>query len=755
MTPCSRSVILLSGFAIAIACTMKERTQSLIVAQAAAAEAQPPLAVRAENEQFLRQYAETLRFTLGRPRGATVTPDGKAVLFLRSPPRSFVQSLYEFDCETRRERVLLTAEQILGGGEENLSAEEKARRERQRVATRGIVAYDLSKDGAKILAPLAGKLYVVDRATGKSSEVKSGVTGFPIDPVLSPDASMLACVRDGEVYVSNLASGAERKLTGGAGGTITNGAAEFVAQEEMGRYHGFWWSPDNKLIAYQQTDTAGVETFHIVDPTNPASEPNEWPYPRPGKKNASVKLGIVPVAGGETVWIKWDRENFPYLATVKWEENAPLSILVQNRLQTEAVLYRVDENTGATTELLRESDAAWLNLQQSCPHWLKDGRGFLWLTERTGEWSLELRSREGKLIRTLTPKGFGLLDLAGMDDERGIVYLSASDDPTQVHVYSMPLAGGKPQRLTSEPGMHSFAFGEQADVFLHGYALADGRAGTRVKRVLGQEIGELASVAEQPPFMPDLTFATVGKRDFRAVVIRPRTFDASKKYPLVVDVYGGPHSNTVNSSPRPYVLPQWLADQGFIVVSIDGRGTPRRGREWERVIKHNLIDAPLADQVDGLKALAAKFPEMDLSRVGIGGWSFGGYFSAMAVMRRPDVFKAGVAGAPVCSWEDYDTHYTERYMGLPDANKAGYRASNVLTYCKDLSVPLLIIHGTADDNVYFMHSLKMTEALFRAGKRFDFLPLAGFTHMVPDPEVTVRLESRIVTFFKEHLGNPR
>jgi dipeptidyl-peptidase-4 len=552
-----------------------------------------------------------------------------------------------------------------------------------------------------------------------------------------------------------LKSGAEQKLTSGAGGTITNGAAEFVAQEEMDRDHGYWWSPDNKFIAFQQTDTAGVEIFHIADPTRPESEPNQWPYPRPGKKNATVKLGIVPATGGETVWVNWDRKQYPYLATVKWEDKSPLTILVQNRLQTAEVLYRVDETTGATTELLRESDPAWINLQQSCPHWLKDGSGFLWLTERSGAWSLELRSRDGKLVRTLTPKGFGLLGLAGVDNERGLVYVAATDDPTQVHVYRVPLAGGKPERLTLEPGLHAFDFGEQADVYLHSYNLANGRAGTRVERSGGQSIGELKSVAEEPPFMPKMDVTTVGDRDFRALVIRPRSFDASKKYPVVVDVYGGPHANTVSAAPRGQVLPQWLADQGFIVVSIDGRGTPRRGREWERVIKHNLIEVPLTDQVDGLKALGAKYREMDLSRVGIGGWSFGGYFSAMAAMRRPDVFKAGVAGAPVCSWEDYDTHYTERYMGLPEANKSGYEASNVLTYCKDLSVPLLIIHGTSDDNVYFMHSLKMTEAIFRAGKRFEFLPLAGFTHMVPDPEVTVRLESRIAAFFKEHLGEPR
>ncbi|MEX2141463.1 MAG: DPP IV N-terminal domain-containing protein [Pirellulales bacterium] len=746
-------IVLFAGLTSVAGFTMQQTAQ-LADADDARADVHP-VAVQATNEEFLRQYAETYRFSLGRPRSATVTPDGSAVLFLRSQPRSFVQNLYEFDCRTRKERVLLTAEQVLGGGEETLSEEEKARRERQRLAARGIASFDLSKDGSKILVPLSGKLFVVERTSGKSREIKSSSSAFPIDPTFSPDASLLACVRDGEVFVTDLESGSERKITRGAGGAISNGTAEFVAQEEMSRHHGYWWSPDNKLFAYQQTDTVGVETFHIADPAKPESEPSEWPYPRPGKKNADVKLGIVPVAGGDTVWVTWDREKYPYLATVTWEENAPLTIVVQSRQQTDEIVYSVDHKTGATTELLNEYDIAWINLQQSCPCWLKDGSGFLWLTERSGEWSLELRSRDGKQVRTITPSGLGLLDLAGLDDDRGIVYFGAASDPTQVHLYSVPLAGGKPQRLTTEPGMHGYSFGEKADVYLHGYSLADGRTGLRVERSGGESIGELKSVAEEPPFLPTVELVTVGDDNFRGVIVRPRSFDRSKSYPVVVEVYGGPQANTVNAASRGYLLDQWLADQGFIVVSIDGRGTPRRSREWERTIKGNLIDVPLEDQVRGLKSLGKKFPEMDLSRVGIGGWSFGGYFSAMAVMRRPDVYKAGVAGAPVCSWEDYDTHYTERYLGLPAANQFGYESSNVLTYCKDLSVPLLIVHGTSDDNVYFMHSLKMTEALFRAGKEFEFLPLAGFTHMVPDPEVTVRLHSRIAAFFKQHLGEPR
>jgi dipeptidyl-peptidase-4 len=713
------------------------------------------IAIHAENEGFLQQYAETYRFTLGRPRGAQVTADGTAVLLLRSQPRSFVQDLYEFDCKSGGERVLLTADKILAGGEENLSAEEKAMRERLRLAARGIARYDLSDDGTKVLVPLSNRLFVVERATDKSSQIKSASAAFPLDPRLSPDGKKLACVRDGEVFVTELESAHERKITSGAGGTISNGTAEFAAQEEMDRMHGYWWSPDSRMIAYQQTDTAGLETFHILDPLHPEKEPNVWPYPRTGTKNAVVRLAIVSAGGGESVWADWDREKYPYLAKVVWEENSPLTILVQNRHQTEEILFAVDEKTGKLTELLRETDSAWINLQPESPKWLKDGSSFLWLTERTGEWSLELRSRDGNLTRTLTPKDFGLIDLAGVDDKRKLAYVTASTDPTQTHVYSIALNDGEPTQLTTEPGHHSFSFGKKADVYVHSFNLGDGKAGTRIERAGGKVIGELTSVAEEPPFMPKPELVTVGYRSFRAAVIRPRSFATGKKYPVIVSVYGGPHVTIVSSSPRGSLIQQWLADQGFIVVSIDGRGTPRRGREWERVIKGNLIDIPLEDQVAGLKALGEKFAEMDLSRVGITGWSFGGYFSAMAAMRRPDIYKAAVAGAPVCDFRDYDTHYTERYMGLPEENKAGYDVSSVVTWCKDLSVPLLIIHGTADDNVYFLHSLKMTEALFRAGKRFEFLPLAGFTHMVPEPNVTIRLNSRIAAFFKQHLGEPR
>jgi len=303
--------------------------------------------------------------------------------------------------------------------------------------------------------------------------------------------------------------------------------------------------------------------------------------------------------------------------------------------------------------------------------------------------------------------------------------------------------------------MHGATFARHHGAFVQFSDTLAGEIHALVRRADGSRIGELLSLAERPPIEVSLELTKAPTADaFRAAIVRPRTFDPARRYPVLVNVYGGPLSQTVTAARRAYLLRQWYADHGFIVVSIDGRGTPGRGRAWERAIKNNFIDKPLDDQVTALLSLAEKHKEMDLTRAGIWGWSFGGYFSAMALMRRPDVFRAGVAGAPVADFADYDTHYTERYLGLPEKNAAGYKACSVLTYCKDLARPLLIIHGTVDDNVYFMHSLKLTDALFRAGKNFEFLPLSSFTHMVPDPLVTDRIESRTLNFFLQHLAEP-
>ena len=724
-------------------------------------------ALAAPAEGFLEQYAATYRFRHGQPTSVTVTPDGREVLFLRSGPRSFVRDLYAFDVASGAERVLLTAEQILEGAEESLTAEEKARRERQRLAARGIAGFGLSNDGRRVLVPLSGRLFVVDRDSRKVRELESAA-GAPVDPRFSPDGSKVAAVRGGDLYVLDVAAGTERRLTTSASETLESGLAEFVAQEEMGRYEGYWWAPDGGTIAYQETDTASVERLYIGDPFTPEQAPQPWVYPRAGRANAKVRLGLVPVAGGATTWVRWDADRYPYLASVRWQANAPLTILVQNRTQTEELLLAVDPANGDTRTLHVERDRTWLNLDPDLPRWLPSGEGFLWSTERDGGWALELRDRTGGFVRTVVPVESGYRAFLRVDERRGVVYVLASPDPTEEHVLRASLReeGGEPRRLTAEPGVHTGVFAESgADVWVHTVQRPDGSVDTVVRRLDGREVGPLRSVTERPPFAPNLEITSVevdGRRHYAALV-RPRDFDERRRYPVIVYVYGGPHWNVVSTAGQRFLLHQWIADHGYVVVSIDGRGTPGRGRVWERALafaegvdgpRGDIVSVPLEDQAAVLKALGERSPELDLARVGVFGWSYGGTMAAMAVLRRPDVFRAAVAVAPVNDWRDYDTHYTERYLGLPDDNPAGYDRSAAATWAEKLDRPLLLMHGTADDNVYFFHSLKLVNALFRAGRPFEFVPLVGFTHSVPDPLMTVRIYDRLVAFFDERLRAP-
>ncbi|MBI1829963.1 MAG: DPP IV N-terminal domain-containing protein [Planctomycetes bacterium] len=725
-----------------------------------AAVAQPAQQELAVDTTYLRTLAQTRSFQLGRPVRPHPTPDGQAVLFLRSAPRSSKLSLFEFDVPSGKTRELLTPEQLLKGAEEKLSPEEKAARERMRVSVGGFANFQLNHDGSLILLSLSGRLYTVERSTRTVTELKTG-KGFLLDPKFSPDGKKVSYVRDHDVFVLDLASQKEIRVTSGGAAPVEHGVAEFVAQEEMGRFTGYWWSPDSDRIVYQETDHADVEVWHVADPIHPGAAPTPFYYPRPGKNNAKVKLGLVPVGASKdpkTVWIDWDREKFPYLATVRWVKNAPLCLTVQSRDQRELVLLQADIRSGATKTLLTETSTTWVNLRQEVPRWLPAGDGFLWASERDDLPRLELRGRDGKLRRVVVPAELGYQGLVSVDKEGAEIIINASANPTESRLYRVSIKDpfGEAEAITKTPGMHAAAFSADHRLSVVTSRTMDGMPTSRVFGKDGKLAGELPSVAENPQRKPTVELVQVGtkERKFHAAVVWPRDYDAKKKYPVIVDVYGGPHHIHVLATQTRWLLDQWYADQGFIVVAVDGRGTPGRGAEWERAIYQMFGSIPLDDQVAGLKALGVKFPAMDLKRVGIDGWSFGGYMSALAVMRRPNVFHAGVAGAPVCDWHDYDTHYTERYLGIPPKDAAAYKEGSILSYAADLKRPLMILHGTADDNVYFRHSLRMVDALFRAGKDFEMVPLSGLTHMVPDPLVMERLHGRIALFFQKHLGRP-
>ena len=741
---------------------MRHFTAAVLLLSSLMAFAKPPPAkpmTDRKTDTFLRQYSETRRFMSGRPVKPRITPDEKTILFLRAQPSSATQTLFAFDVATGTTKELLTPEALLKGAQEELSVEEKARRERMRVSARGFTTYDLSEDGERILVSLSGKLYLVERSSGKVTELKSG-PGV-IDPHFSPDGKQIAYVRDQDVFRIDLATNREQAVTQGGTEEKTHGLAEFVAQEEMRRYSGYWWSPDAKFIAYTESDTSGVEKFTIVDVMHPEKGSNTFPYPRPGKANAVVRLGVTPVTGGKTVWVDWDAKTYPYLATVMWKKGGPLTVLVQNRTQTEEQLLAVDPSTGKTRLLLTERDAAWVELEQDFPRWLEDGSGFLWYTERNGGPEVELRNADGSLARSWVKPDAGFRGLARFIDKDRTLYFHGDPNPTESYLWRVK-DGGAPERLSS--GLPAPAYEMPAAISKQGGLLVTVSQTDKlmpsylVLRPDGTRVGELPSVAVAPPFSPKTQFFQVGKEGFHASVTRPQNAKPGVKLPVIVYVYGGPTVTVVRHGMAENLLNQWLADQGFLIVKFDGRGTPLRTSSWQRVVKYDFATATLDDQIAALKALAEKVPEVDLSRVGIYGWSFGGYMAALGALKRPDVFKAAVAGAPVVDWLDYDTHYTERYLGLPQEHPEAYEKSSLLTYAQDPSkpiAPLLLIHGTADDNVYFFHTLKLSHALFLAGKPHDLLPLSGLTHMVPDPLVTTRLYTRMVEFLGDELGKPK
>jgi dipeptidyl-peptidase-4 len=461
-----------------------------------------------------------------------------------------------------------------------------------------------------------------------------------------------------------------------------------------------------------------------------------------------------------------------YLASVRWDKQGPLTIQVQDRRQQEILLLRVDPTTGKTKKLLDERDPAFTNLRQDMPQWLPRGRlgtvrddRFVWISEFGKAPGVELRRADGSLENMLVRADEGFISFVHADPDRHEVVYIASKDPTQAHVFVafgqlMPLntfpTTGKPKRLGEGEGFESVVFSENKQVFVLTRTSLDGMPRSIV-HTRDKCIGELPSVAEEPAFIPKATIEQVGGADgYYTTIVRPHDFDAKKKYPVVLDVYGGPHHLHVTKAMRNWLIPQWLADQGFIVVAVENRGTPGRGRDWERAIYGKFGSVPIDDQVKGLKLLAEKHPEMDLDRVGATGWSFGGYMAALAVLKRPDVFKAAVAGAPVTDWEDYDTHYTERYLGVLPDNKKAYEESSLLPLAPKLERPLLLVHGTADDNVYYRHTLRLTEALIRAGRDFEVLPLPGVTHMVSaDPTVFERYLTRASDFFRKHLNSTK
>jgi len=683
-------------------------------------------------DSFPRQKARTRNFTLGAPRSFQVGADGERVVFLRSPAGADPSTaLWVFDVEAQRERPIADPVEVAQGVRE--SAEERARRERARETAGGIVSYAIDRTARIATFSLEGRLFVADLVSGGARELNA--PGPVFDPRPDPSGRQVAFVHDRALHVLGLDDGRVRRIAGDAAETVSWGMAEFVAAEEMDRRRGYWWAPDGTAMLASRVEEEPVRRLWIADPADPASSPRPVRYPSAGTDNALVQVHLLRLDDAPSVQVIWDADAYPYLARAGWDAHGPF-IVVQARDQRRLVMLEVDPATGDTTSLATQSDDAWVDLIAGVPQRLPDGR----LVSVAGVDDAVSLVVDG---RPVTPSELEVTEVLAVSGEE--VLFTAATEPTEVHVWRWDSERGL-SALTTTPGNHTAAGAGGVRVI---GSRTMGHDGTRW--VLGEHVFE--SRAERPVLTPEVRLLTVGERELRVGLVLPRGHERGRSLPVLMDPYGGPHHQRVVADRHRWLEPQWLADQGFAVIVADGRGTPGRGRAWARAVRGDLARSPLEDQIEALGAVAALEPDLDLTRVAVRGWSFGGYLAALAVLRRPDVFHAAVAGAPVTDWRLYDTHYTERYLGIdPDGvDREAYDGSSLLRDAPSLRRPLLIIHGLLDDNVLSAHTLTFSQRLTESGRLHAVLPLTGITHMTPQEAVAENLLTVQVEFLRRVL----
>ncbi|MFE7813811.1 prolyl oligopeptidase family serine peptidase [Streptomyces sp. NPDC057433] len=707
-------------------------------------------------DSFPRRHARTQRFTLGAPRSFTVAPDGSRVVFLRSGSGTDrANSLWVLDPRDGGERVAADPHALLGGAAESLSPQERARRERSREGGAGIVGYATDAQVELASFSLSGRLFTAELRAGTARELPAPTP--VIDPRPSPDGRHVAYVAQGALRVVGAEGTEDRALAAPEAENVTYGLAEFVAAEEMGRSRGFWWAPDSDRLLVARVDDTPVRRWWISDPAHPGREPQRVAYPAAGTANAEVRLFVIGLDGARTE-VVWDRVRYPYMAHVHWSAAGAPLLLVQARDQRSQLFLAVDPDTGATRMVHADEDPVWLDLFAGVPCWSPSGQ-LVRITDEGGARRLAVGERP------LTGPQLHIRAVLDVSDDDVLVSASAGAEPAprpgasdggpeigEVHVYRVNELGV--ERVSQEPGVHSAVRAGGVTVLV---SATPDRPGTRA-RVLrdGKPTATVRSHAEDPGMSPRVTLTQGGARKIPCAVLMPTDYHGDTPLPVLMDPYGGPHGQRVVAAHNPHLTSQWFADQGFAVVVADGRGTPGHSPAWEKAVRDDIAAVTLQDQVDALQALAADFP-LDLGRVAIRGWSFGGYLAALAALRRPDVFHAAVVGAPVTDLRLYDTHYQERYLGHPDEQPEAYRRNSVIDDAGLVDAaaphrPMMIVHGLADDNVVVAHSLRLSSALLAAGRPHEVLPLSGVTHMTPQEEVAENLLRLQLDFLRRSLG---
>jgi dipeptidyl-peptidase 4 len=690
-------------------------------------------------DEVLASYAASRRFALGRPRDLTLVPEDGRLLFLRALAADEpATALWSLDLRTGAERLLADPRVLLDGAAEEIPAAELRRRERSRESARGIVAYSTDAAGRTAVFALSGRLFACDLASGRTRAVPA--PGECVDPQIDPTGAAIGYLDDRALCVVRL-DGTPVAGLSDDDPEVSYGAAEFAAAEELGRHHGFWWSPDGRQLLVARVDTRDVTACWLGDPTDNEQEPFRQRYPRAGHANAVVRLVLAGLDGATVLVADAPDERLPYLESVSWEDGHGPTLALLARDHQRAEIRTVDQASGRTTLVHADTDPAWLQLMPGTPLWLPDGR---LLRSAISEGTYRLFAGD----HPVTPAG---LQVSGVISAGARTVFRATTEATEQHLYALDLATGEIERLTSEPGVHGGVAGGDL-LAISSEALDDDGVTVRVYSG-GSLMATTGSLPREPRFAPAVTLLRAGQRELRTAVIFPREdLRPPGPLPVLMAPYGGP-SQQVLKARRLFNEPQWLADQGFAVVVADGRGSPGRGPGWERAFYLDVATPALDDQVAALEGVTDSYPgELDADRVGIRGWSFGGYLSALAALRRPDVFHAAVAGAPVTDWRHYDTAATERYLGHPDEQPEAYQRTSLLPLASGLRRPLLLIHGLADDNVHPRHALLLSQELLAASRPHEVLMLPGVTHMVWQPPVLAGMLRAQVGFFRRWLS---
>ncbi len=684
---------------------------------------------------FPRQHARTQGFTLGVPHTFAIAPDGSRIVFLRTQSGTGNITCLWVRSATGDERLVADPQQLLSGGAESISRAERARRERARQSAAGVVSFTTDDAVSIAVFALSGQIFVADLATGDVSQLTT--PGPVIDPRPDPSGARIAYVADGALRVIGADGRADLALIEPEAENVSYGLAEFVAAEEMNRTRGFWWSPDGSRLLVARVDTTPVARWHIADPANPERPSVEVAYPAAGTANADVSVVLAALDGTLTP-VAWDAAAAPYLTAAHWSDGGPPLLQVATRDQrTFRVLTVADD--GSVELLCQDSDPAWVDVVTGTPAWTRGGQ-LVRVTARDGAYRLMIGEEPA------SPVTLNVREVLDVGDD--VLFSATAEDPGELALY-VAGPGGDVTQVTSEPGRHG---GARAGDVLVTSSQSLGWSGSRVLVQHGGKADEIRSLAETPVLDPEVTFFTAGPQEVRCALLLPRGHQpGSARLPVLCDPYGGPAAQRVVSARNAYLISQWFADQGFAVLIADGRGTPGRGPAWDRLIKFDEATPNIEDQVVALEAAAVAHPDLDLSRVGIRGWSHGGYLAALAVLRRPDVFHAAVAGAPVTDKQLYDTFYTERYLGLPDEHPDVYAHNSLIGDAPKLERPLMLIHGLADDNVVVAHTLRLSSALLAAGRPHTVLPLSGVTHMARQEEVAENLMLLQVDFLKNAL----